>query len=88
VAGIKEQRDIGAFGPLAEVQKLLGHLVAGEVGALHHVEADIAQQRGHRLGVDRRIRKRRHILVGAVADHEGDALVGQGRVAADEKCCD
>ena len=31
VAGIEEQRDIGAFGLLAEVQQPLRHLVAGEV---------------------------------------------------------
>ena len=40
------------------------------------------------VGVDRRIGQRGDILVGAVADHEGDALVSQGRIAADEKCGD
>ena len=88
VAGIEEQRDIGAFRLLAEVEQLFGHLVAGEVGALDHLEADIAEHPGHRLGVDGGIGQRRHVLVGAVADDEGDALVGEGiRVGADEKSC-
>ena len=87
VAGIEEHRDIGAFGPLAEVEQLFGHLVAGKVGAFDDVETDIAQNLGDRLGVDRRVRKRRYIPIGAVADHEGDTLVGKRRVGADEKCC-
>ena len=57
VAGIEEQRDIGAFGLLAEFEQPLRHLVAGEVGAFDDVEADIAQNLGHRLGVDRRVGK-------------------------------
>ena len=88
VAGIEEHRDVGAFRLLAEVEQLFRHLVAGEVGPFHDLEADIAQELGHRLGVDRRVRQRRHVLVGAVADHEGDALVGQRRVRANEKSCD
>jgi hypothetical protein len=87
VAGIEEQRDVGAFGLLAKLEQPLRHLVAGEVSAFHDVETDIAQELGHRLGIDRRIGKRRHVLVGAVADHEGDALVGEGRIGAEQKCC-
>ena len=88
VAGIKEQRDIGALGLLAEFKQPLRHLVAGEVGAFDDVEADIAQNLGHRLGIDRRVGKCGHVLVGAVADHEGDALVGLGDGGADQKSCD
>ena len=42
VAGIEEHGDVGAFRLLAEVEQFLGHLVAGEIGALDDVEADIA----------------------------------------------
>ncbi len=76
VTGIKEDGDVGALRLLAEVQQLFRHLVAGEVGAFDDLEADIAQHAGHRLGVDRRVRKLGDVLVGAVADHESDAPFG------------
>jgi hypothetical protein len=37
---------------LAEVDQLFRHPVAGEVGTFHDVEADIAQELGHRFGVN------------------------------------
>ncbi len=76
VSGVEEHCDVGALCLLAEVEQLLRHLVAGEVGAFDHVEADIAQRPCHRLGVDRRVRQCGDVLVGAVADHEGDTLLG------------
>ena len=82
VAGVEEHGDVGALRALAEIEQLLGHLVAGEVGAFDDLEADIAQRGGHRLGVHRRVRKLGHVLVGAVADHEGDALVGKCAASA------
>ena len=51
-------------------------MIAGQVGAFDDVETHIAQHGRHRLGVDRRVGKLRDVLVGAVADDEGDALVG------------
>jgi len=60
------------------------HLVAGEIGALDDVETDIAQHGGHRLGIDRRVGKLGDIPVGAIADHEGDAFVGPGRVGGEQ----
>ena len=44
VAGIEEHRDVGALRLLAEVEQLFRHLVAGEVGAFDHFEADVAQR--------------------------------------------
>jgi hypothetical protein len=85
VAGIEEHGDVGTLGLLAELEQLGCHRVAAEVGAFDDLEADIAQHPGHRLGVDRRVRKRRDAPVGGVADHEGDALVGESRAAADQK---
>ena len=85
VAGIKEQRHIGAFALLAELEQLRRHGVAAEVGALDHVEADVSQHPRHRPGVDRRVRKLRDVLVGGVADHEGDAPVGVRRVAGEQE---
>src|SRR6185312_1814496 len=84
VTGIEEHRDIGTLSALAEVEQLLGHLVAGEIGALDDLETDIAENASHGPGVDRRVRKLRHILVAAVADDKGDALVGQGRLHAEK----
>ena len=52
---------------------------------LDHVETHVAEQAGHRGGIDRRVRKRRHMLVGAVADDKGDAPVGFGGIRTDEK---
>ena len=78
VAGIEEHGDVGALRPLAEVEQLFGHLVAGEVGAFDHLEADVAQHAGHRLGVDGRVGQRRDVLVGAVADDESDPTLGMG----------
>ena len=40
VTGIEEYGDVGALGALAEVEQLLGHLVAGEVGAFDDLETD------------------------------------------------
>ena len=84
VAGIEEHRDIGALRLLAEVEQLLRHRVAGQVGALDHLEPDIAQHRRHRLGVDRRVGKLGDILVGAVADDKGDAAVGLGDAGGEQ----
>lgn len=88
VAGIKEYRDIGAFTLLAELEKLCSHGVAGEVGALDDIESDIAQHPGHRPGIDCGVGELRDILIGGVPDDEGDALVRQSCVAADNECCD
>ncbi len=86
VAGIEKYRDVGALRLLAEFEQPLGHAVAGEVGAFDHLEADVAKHGRHRLGVDRRIGKLRDVLVGAVADHKGDALVGFGRAGTEQTC--
>ena len=37
---------------------------------------------------DRRVRQLRDVAISGVADHEGDSLVGQCGIAADEKRCD
>ena len=84
VAGIEEHRDVGALCLLAELEQPLGHGIAGQVGAFDDVETHIAQHGRHRLGVDRRVGKLRHVLVGAVADDEGDAFVGLGRVGREQ----
>ena len=78
MAGIKEHGDVGALRLLAEVEQPFGHLVAREIGAFDHLEADIAQRAGHCLGVDRGIGKGGDVLVGTVADDEGDTAVSLG----------
>ncbi len=78
VAGIEEHRDVGVLCLLAEVKQPFRHLVAREVGPFNHLETDIAQRACHRPGVDWGVGKGRHVPVGAVADHEGDAAVGLG----------
>ena len=83
VSGIEEYRDIGALRLLAEFEQPLGHLVAGQVGALDDFEADIAKHARHRLGIDRWIGKLGDILVGAVADDKGDAAVRPGGVGGE-----
>ena len=88
MTGIEEYRDIGALRLFAEFEQPLGHLVAGKIGALDNLEADIAQHGGHRLGIDRRVGKLGDILVGAVADHKGDAAVGLGGVRTNENSQD
>jgi hypothetical protein len=80
MAGIEEHRDVGALRFLAEFEQPLGHLVAGKIDAFDHIETGVAEHARHRLGIDRRIRKLRHIFVGAIANHKGDATVGLGRV--------
>ncbi len=88
VAGIEEYRDVGALRLLAEFEQPLGHLVAGQVSALDDIEADIAKHARHRLGVNRGVGKLGDILVGAVADHKGDAAVGLGGVCTNENSQD
>ena len=78
MAGIEENGDVGALRLLAEVEQPLRHLVARQVSAFNDFKADIAKRACDRLGVDRRVRQRGDVLVGAVADHEGDASLGLG----------
>ena len=85
VAGIKKHRNIRALRFLAEFEQPPGHLVAGEIDALNDVESRVAKQAGHRPGIDRRVRKRRYVFVGAVADDKGDTAFGPGGIGADEK---
>jgi hypothetical protein len=43
VAGIEEQRNVGALALEGEFAKPGSHFSATEVGSLNHVEADVAQ---------------------------------------------
>ena len=88
MTGVEEQRDVGALRLLAEVEQPLGHLVAREIGALDHFESDIAQGRGHRLRIDRRVRQRGYVLVGAVTNDEGDTLLGAGGTSREDHADD
>ena len=81
MAGVIEQRDVGALNLPAECLHRLIHrgLVEIELGAA----ADQREaERGERLGHQRRIVagivEPRHVLIGGVADYQCDALFGGG----------
>jgi len=75
VAGVEEQRESAPCRLLAEVEQPLGHLVAREIGALDTSNPTLRKRRGYRLRIDRRVRQRRNVLVGAVTDDKGNTLV-------------
>ncbi len=82
VAGIVEQRDVGALHLTAEALHRDVHraLVEIELGAAaDQREAEQAQRLRHQARILGGIVERRDVLVGGVADHERDALLGRCR---------
>ena len=88
VAGVIEQRDVGALNLPAERlhRQIHRRLVEIELGAA----ADQREaERGERLGHQRRIVagivEPRHVLIGGVADYQRDALFSGGRRYEDQR---
>ena len=76
MAGVVDQRDAGRRGPAQEIENRPAHADIVEVGRADHREADVAQRRRHGAGVVGRIGQGGSLFVGAVADHQGDAVAG------------
>ena len=79
VPGIVEQGDVGADHRLDEALEGLLHADLVEVGAEHDLEVEPAQRLGDGARVLGRVRERRRVGVGAVADDERDAPLGERR---------
>jgi hypothetical protein len=81
VSSIKEQGYVRALGLYREFAQTGGHPAAVEIDPLDHVEADVAQQCRHPLGVDRRVRQWGRMPVCTITDNEGHAALGAGRMS-------
>ena len=75
MAGVEEQRGPRTTQGTREIAKLAVERRLVDIGGRDHLEAKLTQRRGHVVGVVRRIGQLDRVLVGAVADDEGDALM-------------
>ena len=100
MAAVVEQRNVGGRGGLGEFGDRALHARLIEIDAERDLEAEGLQFRGDVPGVVGRIGERRHVAIGAVADHQGDARLGarahaaggqpdqrRGRTAAKKSVC-
>ena len=79
MTGIIHHRPIGLFGLGAELVQGREELVAGQIRRQRHGrKTEVAKRGRDQFGIARRIGERLHVLVGAVADDQGD-LAGAGR---------
>ena len=86
MTGIIEQRSIRALGVFAELLERRVHLARGGVTGQDDGEFELAQSRGHVLGVAAGIGERDiGIFVFGIADHQRDAALSGKRVA-DPEC--
>ncbi len=85
MAGEEDDRQLGAAGPAAEIDQGAAQVVVPGIGQRADGIAEPRQRRGHVAGVIDRIRQERNVLVGAVADDEGDARLGAHALAADQQ---
>ena len=77
MAGIEEQRHVGAAqGLLERADGLLGGGPV-EVASLDDLEAETSQRHRHAAGIVGRIGELHRVLIGRVADHQRDALFGK-----------
>ena len=80
VAGIEEQREVGAIELAAELAHLVLHAALVEIAALDHVETELAQHLSDVGGIVCGIGQPVGMPVIAVADHQGDARTrGEGQ---------
>ena len=80
MAGVKEQRDVGAFRGATEGGKRVQESVAVEVEPRNDIEAHGLEARDHVAGVIARIGEPRDVRVTRIADHQRDPALGQRRL--------
>jgi hypothetical protein len=85
VAGIIEEPDFGTLDASPEVAHCRFHLLLGSVLEVADLEPDRFERRLDVAGVVDRIRERR-LFVGAVSDHQRQALAGSGRRRRGDQC--
>ena len=88
MAGIIEQRDVGALNLAAEILhgQIHRRLVEIELGAAaDQGEAEGRERLGHQRGIVAGVIEPGHVLIGGVADHQRDALFGRGRCCEGER---
>ena len=76
--GIVDQARLGAVELLGELAHQIGHVVHLEVVAFDDIETEALERRRHASGVPHRIGQGRHRRIGAVADDERHAALGNG----------
>jgi len=82
MAGVINHGDIGVARGVGEVAQRAPGLGRRQIVAgIDHVEAGFLQLcRDHGAVIDR-VRKRRHVLIGGIAQHQRHALFGESRLA-------
>ncbi len=82
MAGVIDHGDIGIARAVSEVAQCATGLSRREIVTLiDDIEAGILERcRDHRAVIDR-VGKPRHVLIGGIAQHQRDALLGESRLA-------
>ena len=75
VSGVVDQRRLGVRDRIGKLADLVLHVCGAEVIAFDDLEAEPFQRRADRLGVVHRVLEFWRGLIGAVADHQSDALL-------------
>ena len=88
VAGKEHHRDLGPARALAELEQCTPHVVEGGISDAAHRKAQALERRRDVAGVVGRIGQHRHVAIGAVADHQGDAGLGVGRLRTQHRARD
>ena len=86
MAGVVNDGDIGIAGAVGEItQRAAGLGRAQIMPGIHHVEAGPFQGRRDGGAVVHGVGELRHVLIGGIADHQRDALLGKGRLTQQEQ---
>ncbi|CAD5260089.1 conserved hypothetical protein [Bosea sp. 62] len=73
VAGIVEHHRVGILREAGEARDSCVHAPLVEIDAIDHLETDLAQRLGGVARIVRRVGQSGSVLVGGIADHQGDA---------------
>ena len=77
VASVINHRDIGIAGAVGKIAQCAPRLGRRKIAAgIYDIETGLLEGRRHHVAVIDRVRKRRHALVGGIAEHQRHALFG------------
>src|SRR5262249_56389213 len=88
MAGVVDSGDVGIGGRVLELtERPLELQIADVVLRSNNGKTALLELGRHGLGVPRRTRKGGRMLIGGIADHEGDAFIGEGSVGPKKCAC-
>ena len=77
MAGEIDERGIARADLAFELDQCAAHGATPDIVRLDHLEAELAELLGDGVGVVHRLLQLRHVLIGIVADHQRDPLLGE-----------